>query len=168
MHQPRYVVDDLPPRKFAGLQSFLSTLPILDINIGSVPLKDVARFVRQWIGANKEPSVRPVATANSRIRVDRRPRSQRRLPLLDKFLAVVRMNRFCPAPALCLLRSHASVVEPYLIDEVAVAVGTSGPCCRGDRIDDSIWLLSGDWKPHTRIIGPPAFLIKQEFLKIRD
>src|SRR5262249_35154191 len=57
MYEPRDVVNDLPPRKFAGLQSFLSTLPILDINIGSVPLEDVARFILQWIAANKEPSV---------------------------------------------------------------------------------------------------------------
>src|SRR5262245_29053128 len=46
------------------------------------------------------------------------------------------MNRFCPAPALGFFGKHARIIEPHLIEEVAVAVWTSSPCRRGDRIDD--------------------------------
>src|SRR5215475_16029458 len=46
------------------------------------------------------------------------------------------MNRFSPSPALRLFRSHACVIEPALIEEVAVTIGTTGPCCRGNRVDD--------------------------------
>src|SRR5262249_29288227 len=66
----------------------------------------------------------------------RRTRSQTCLPLLDKFLTVVRMNRFHPPPALRLFRGHGRVIEPYLVEEVAVAIGASGPRCSGDGIDD--------------------------------
>src|SRR5262249_32833262 len=113
-----------------------SPLAILDIYIGSIPFDDFPGFVSQWIGANKEPSICTVETASARLRVHRCARSQTRLPVLDKFLTVVQMNRFRPAPALRLFRSHARVIEPHPIDEVAVAIRTSGPRCRGDRIDD--------------------------------
>src|SRR5215469_12081957 len=90
----------------------------------------------QWIGTNKEPSIGTVEVANPRFRVDRGARSQTRLPILDKFRTVVRVNRFCPLPALRLFRSHARIIEPHPIEEVTVAVRTSSPCRRGDRIDD--------------------------------
>ena len=135
-HEPGNVVDDLPPGQFPRTQGFLSPLAILDIYTGSVPFDDVARFIPQWIGAKQEPSIGTVETANTRLRVDRSARSQTRLPILDKSLTVVRMNRFRPPPALRLFGGHARVIEPHLIEEVAVAIRTSSPCRRGDRIDD--------------------------------
>src|SRR5262245_21365762 len=114
----------------------LRLFAILNVYTGSVPFEDVARFIPQRIGANQEPSIGTVETANPRFGVDRGARSQRRLPLLDKFLAVIRMNRFCPPPTLSLFRGHPRVFEPHLIEEVAVAVRTSSPRCRGNRIDD--------------------------------
>src|SRR5262252_917835 len=56
--------------------------------------------------------------------------------MLYMFLAVVRMNRFGPAPALRLFRGHTGVIEPHLIDRVTVAIRASRPCCCGDRIND--------------------------------
>src|SRR6516164_6403422 len=136
-HEPGNVVDDLPPGQFPRTQGLLSPLAILDVYTGSVPFKDVAPFILQWIAANQEPAIGTVKTANSRFRVDRGARSQTRLPLLDKFRTVVRVNRFRPPPALCFFHGHACVIEPHPIEEVAVAVRTSSPCRRGDRIDDS-------------------------------
>src|SRR5262249_32115312 len=104
---------------------------------GSVPFEDVAGFIPQRIGTNQEPSIGTVETANPRFRVDRDARSQARLPLLDKSLTIVRMNRFRPPPALRLFRGHPRVIEPHLIEEVAVAVRTSSPCRRGNRIDNA-------------------------------
>src|SRR5262249_17125002 len=72
----------------------------------------------------------------TRLGVDRGARSQAQLPLLDESLAVIWMNRFHPAPALRLLSGHARVIEPYLIQEVAVAIGASRPRCCGNRIYD--------------------------------
>src|SRR5262249_25410364 len=69
-------------------------------------------------------------------RVDRGARGQAGLPILDEFPAVVGMNRVGPSPALCLFRSHAYVIEPALIEEVAIAIRTSSPCCSGNRVDD--------------------------------
>src|SRR5215469_14245290 len=92
--------------------------------------------MHQWICANKEPSMRTIETANARFHVDRCARGQTGLPILDKFLPVVWMNRFRPPPAPRLYRSHARVIEPHLIDEVEVAVRTTGPCRHGDCIDD--------------------------------
>src|SRR5215813_3977909 len=46
------------------------------------------------------------------------------------------MNGFRPPPALRLFRGHTGVVEPYLIEEVTVAIGASRPCGCGDGIDD--------------------------------
>src|SRR5215469_1825510 len=109
---------------------------VLDVYTGSVPFENVARFIRQRIGANKEPAIRSVETANPSFRVNRGARSQTRLPLLDKFLAIIGMDRFRPPPALRFFGNHARIIEPYLIDEVAIAIRTSCPCCRGDRIDD--------------------------------
>src|SRR5262249_45441379 len=135
-HQAGNVVDDLPPGEFPRMQGFLSPLAILDIYTGSVPFEDVARFIPQWIAANHEPSIGTVESANPSFGVHRRPRSKTCLPLLDKFLTVVRMNRFHPPPALRLFRGHGRVIEPYLVEEVAVAIGASGPRCSGDGIDD--------------------------------
>src|SRR6185369_7037771 len=136
-HQTRDVVDDLPPGQFSRAEGFLSTLAILDVCTSSVPFKDVARLIPQRIRANEEPSIGTVLeTAHPRLSVDRGARAQTRLPLLDKFLAVVRMNRFCPPPALRVFRRHAHIIEPHLIDEITVAVRPSGPCRRGDCVDD--------------------------------
>src|SRR5262249_36981235 len=93
-HEPRNAIADLTPREFARTQRFLSTLAILNVYTGSVPFEDVARFIPERIGANQEPSIGTIETANSRFRVDPGARGQTRLPLLDKFLTVVRMNRF--------------------------------------------------------------------------
>src|SRR5215467_10370342 len=135
-HEPGNVVDNLAPRQFPRVQGLLYPLAILDVYTGSVPFEDVAAFILQWIAANQEPSIGTVETANSRFRIDWDARSQTRLPLLDKFRTVVRVNRLRPPPALCLFSSHARVIEPYLIEEVAAAVRTSSPCRRRDRIDD--------------------------------
>ena len=101
-HEPGNVVDDLPPGEFSRAQVLLSPLAILDVYAGSVPFEDVARFIPQWIGANQKPSIGTVETTNPSFRVDWGARSQTRLPLLDKSLTVVGMNRFRPAPALRL------------------------------------------------------------------
>src|SRR5262249_18094598 len=53
------------------------------------------------------------------------------------------MNGFRPPPALRLFRGHAGVIEPYLIEEVTVAIGASSPCCRGDGIDDGSKIALG-------------------------
>src|SRR5215831_3530501 len=53
------------------------------------------------------------------------------------------MNSFRPPPALRLFRGHAGVIEPYLIEEVTVAIGASSPCCRGDGIDDGSKIALG-------------------------
>src|SRR5215470_14243202 len=45
------------------------------------------------------------------------------------------MNRFSPPPAFRRYRGHARVIKPTLIEEVAVAVRTSGPSCCWDRIN---------------------------------
>src|SRR6516162_10469041 len=135
-HEPGNIVDNLAPRQFPRMQGLLYPLAILDVYAGSVPFEDVAPFILQWITANQEPSIGTVETANPRFRVNRGTRSQTRLPILDQFLTVVRVNRLRPPPALRLFRSHARVIEPYLIEEVAVAVRTSSPCCRRNRVDD--------------------------------
>src|SRR5262249_19638028 len=121
-HEPGNVVNDLAPREFSRTQGFLSPLAILDVHTSSVPLEDVARFIPQRIATNQEPSICSVESANASFRVNRPARSQTQLPLLNKFLAVVGMNRFRPPPALRLFRSHAGVIQPYLVEEVAVAV----------------------------------------------
>src|SRR6516162_1411995 len=135
-HEPGNIVDNLAPRQFPRMQGLLYSLAILDVYTGSVPFEDVAPFILQWIAANQEPSVGTVETANSRFRVNWGARSQTRLPLLDKFRTVVRVNRLRPPPALRFFRIYARVIEPHLVDEVAVAIRTSSPCRRGDRIDD--------------------------------
>src|SRR5262249_7869167 len=94
------------------------------------------RVIPQWIGANQEPSIGTVESANASFGVYWDARSQTRLPRFDQFLTVLRMNRFPPAPALRLFGGHTRIVQPHLIEEVAVAIGTSSPCCCGDRIDD--------------------------------
>src|SRR5262245_42975891 len=125
-HEPGNVVDDLPPGQFPRTQGLLPPLAILDVYTGPVPFEDVAPCIPQWIAANQEPSIGTVETANSRLRVDRGARSQTQLPLLDKFRTVVWVNRFRPPPALRSLRSHPRVIEPYLVQEVAVAIRASG------------------------------------------
>src|SRR5215471_15905894 len=111
-HEPRNVVDDLTPGEFSCTQDLLPPLAILDVCAGSVPFKNVARFIPQWISANQEPSIGSVESANASFGVDRGARSQTRLPLVDQFLTVVRMDGFRPAPALRLFRGHTRVVEP--------------------------------------------------------
>src|SRR6516164_9801271 len=69
-HEPGNVVDDLPPGQFPRMQGLLSLLATVDVYTGSVPFEDVARFILQWIGANQEPSMGTVETANSRFRVN--------------------------------------------------------------------------------------------------
>src|SRR5215471_5151938 len=71
IHEPGYVVDDLPPGELAGPQHFLSPLTVLDVYTGSVPFDDVARLIPQRIGANQEPSIGTVELANPRFNVDR-------------------------------------------------------------------------------------------------
>src|SRR5262249_28913620 len=103
-HEPGNVVNDLPPRELSGTQVLLSPFVILDVSTGSVPFEDVARIIPEWIGANQEPAICRVETANPRLGINRSARIQARLPFLDKSLAVIRMNRFRPAPSLRLFR----------------------------------------------------------------
>src|SRR5215469_1874936 len=131
----RHVVQERASVEFSRTQGLLSPLAILDVYTGSTPFEDVARFIPQWIAANQEPSIGTVEAANARFRVNWGARNQTRLPLLDKFRSVVRVNRLRPPPPLCLFGSHARVIEPYLVEEVAVAVRMSSPCGRGDGID---------------------------------
>src|SRR5215472_11165586 len=49
---------------------------------------------------------------------------------------IVRMNRFGPSPTLRLFDSCTCVIKPALVEKVAVAIWTSSPRYRGDRIDD--------------------------------
>src|SRR5262249_6279673 len=63
-HKPRNIVDDLPPGEFSRTQGFLSPLAILNVYTGSVKFEDVARFIPQRVGANEEPSIGTVETAN--------------------------------------------------------------------------------------------------------
>src|ERR1700746_2426586 len=135
-HKPGNVVDDLPPGELTRAHRILSPLAILDVNTGSVPFEDVARFTPEWIGANQEPSIRTVESSNPSFRVNRSAGSQPRFPLLEKSLTVLGVNRFRPPPALRLFGSYARVIEPHLVEEVAVAIRAGGPCRRGDRIDD--------------------------------
>src|SRR5262249_49795272 len=130
------VIDDLAPGEFSGTQGFLSPLAILNVDTGSVPFKDVARFIPQWIGANQEPSIGSVESTNASFRVDRGARSQTRSPLVAQSFTLVRRMPRRPAPPPRLFRGHPRVVEPHLIQEVTVSIGTSSPCCCGDCIDD--------------------------------
>src|SRR5215469_18881383 len=134
-HEPRNVVNDLTPGEFSCTQDLLPPLAILDVCAGSVPSKDVARFIPQWIAANQERSIGTVESTNARLRVDRNSRSERRLPLLDKSFPVVGMNCLRPPPALRLFGGHVGILKPHLIEEVTVAIGASSPYCCGDRID---------------------------------
>src|SRR6516225_9901073 len=136
IHKPGNIVDNLPPGQFAGPQGFLSALAILDLGTGSVPFDDLLRFVSQWIGAKQEPAICTVKASHSRFHVKRLARSQARAPTFDQAVAVIRMDGCSPSPTLGLFRSHARVIEPYLVSEVAVAVRASSPCRRGDRVDD--------------------------------
>ena len=101
-HEPWNVVDDLPPGEFSRMQVFFSLFVILDVYTGSVPFENVARFIPEWIGTNEEPSIGSIESANPSFGVDWAARSQARLPVLDKFLTVVGMNRVRPPPALRL------------------------------------------------------------------
>src|SRR5215469_12510126 len=48
------------------------------------------------------------------------------------------MNRRRPTPALRLVGSHARVIQPPLIEEVAVAIRTRGPSQRRNRVDNQL------------------------------
>src|SRR5262249_33458915 len=135
----------------------LPSLAILDINTGSVPFEDVARLILQWIGANQEPSIGTVESANPSFRVNRRARSQTRLPLLDESLTVVRMNRFRPAPTLRLFRSHSRLRGAGVSEEVAVAVPASTPGCCGGCIDDGSRAPFASTACLPRVCAPLAF-----------
>src|SRR5262249_2577004 len=86
--------------------------------------------------ADQEPSIGSVEAANPTFGVNRDARSQTGLPVLDKSLTVVGMDRLRPSPALRFFGGQARVIEPHLIEEVTVAVWTRSPCCRRNRVDD--------------------------------
>src|SRR5215467_8669118 len=112
-HERGNVVDDLPPGQFPRTKCLLSPLAILDVHAGAVPFEDGAPLILQWIAANEEPAMGTVETANARFRVNWGARSQTRLPLLDKSLTVVRVNRFRPPPALRFFHGLAGIIEPH-------------------------------------------------------
>src|SRR5262245_51761960 len=61
----RDIVDNLPPGQFSRTQGLLSPLAIIDVQIGSVPLNDIARLVSQRVRTKQEPPTCTVETANA-------------------------------------------------------------------------------------------------------
>src|SRR5580704_12455004 len=115
-------IDNLAKCQFIRANCIFRLLSLLNVNVYSIPFDDIARFIEQRISSNKKPSIDSVEAAMSRFRLSPLARSQTHLPPLRKTVAVVGMNRSCPAPSLRLLCGHTRVVKPALIQEVDVAI----------------------------------------------
>src|SRR5262245_5566439 len=135
-HQPRNTIRYLAPGEFACPSRFLFPLTTFNIDAGSVPFNDFPRFVSQWVRAKQEPSIGSVEATHTRFSLNRLASNESQLPIFDKSLAIIWMNRLGPPPALSLFRSHARVIQPTLIEEVAVAIRTSSPCRCRNRVDN--------------------------------
>src|SRR6266850_1032217 len=51
--------------RFTSLEGLLRPLSVLDLQIDSVPLDDVPRFVSQWVGTKQKPAICAVKTTKA-------------------------------------------------------------------------------------------------------
>lgn len=91
-------MDDQTKIEFAGTHRVIGTFSIFDVETRSIPSDDSSRFVAQGTGAEQEPTIYAVVTAQTSFYLTLPGRSQDRSPILRVPVQVVRMIRNLPAP----------------------------------------------------------------------
>src|SRR5581483_4809044 len=136
--KPGNVVDDLAPREFPRMQSFLPPLAVVDVEIGSIPFHDLAGLVAKRINAEQMPAVGTVETTNPRFGFAWSFRSQDALPRSCQTGQIIRMDGDSPVPALRLFTGQTRELEVVPVQEVGRAINVRGPRERRNCVDDQL------------------------------
>src|SRR5882762_10077346 len=117
-------------------QRLRSTLALLDVDSGSVPLNDVAEVIAQGHGAGQPPAIIAVRPAEAHFTLAGLASGEGAAPLFDVTREIIGMNYGGPIPAERVLHAEAGSFEPTAIDEIHGAVGAGAPDMRGNGVDD--------------------------------
>src|SRR6267378_6817793 len=117
-------------------QRLRSTLALLDVDSGSVPLNDVAEVIAQGHGAGQPPAIIAVRPAQAHFTLAGLASGEGAAPLFDVTREIIGMNYGGPIPAQRMLHGEAGSFEPTSIDEIDGAVGAGAPDMGGNRVDD--------------------------------
>jgi hypothetical protein len=102
-------------------------LPVVDIDVASVPTENVSGAVKQGRDAFQEPSVFSVEPPEAGLYVEGFPFRQRRSPFDLYLLEFVGMICRRPTLAQRLFQRHSRVIQPALINKVDATVWSRTP-----------------------------------------
>ena len=109
-------------------QSVFSSLLIVDVGAGAIPLDDLPCFVAHCRRAAQMPTIDAVrGLFESVFDLVLSPRSYRVGPDFYALIDIVGMQHWLPAPPLGFCQRHTGVVEPALIVIVQPAIGIGRP-----------------------------------------
>src|SRR5260221_1006739 len=106
------ILKDGSPPFIAFPKGIFSTLPLLEIGICSVPLRDFPRSVAQRTTAKEKPAKFTVEPAEAALHLVRLYRIQSFPECFQDWWQVVWMNRNLPSPAQSLVCTSTRVVQP--------------------------------------------------------
>src|SRR5260370_24408364 len=98
-----------------------SPLAVVDINTGSIPLRDVSRFSGKRHVAEDPPAKFPVRPPHSHFTFGRSPIFQCCAPLGDDPPPFIGMNGGFPAPTQCFLWRLTRELAPTLVNYIVCA-----------------------------------------------
>src|SRR5262245_3144989 len=127
-------------------EALLSTSPIVNIYVRSVPPHNCSGLVTQRIPTNKKPPKHPVPTANAAFDLEGLAGLRCFLKYVQNARQVMRMFRHLPAPIQGLFCGKACILGPLLIEKIDGAIRQRGPSDDRNRIDDRLKLVF-EWLP---------------------
>src|SRR5579883_3191864 len=113
--------------RFTPAQLLLCALAIVDVGVRSVPLDRPARFIAQWIGAEKKPAVLSVTAPQTGFRLSGSVGSDHPLPGIPETAQVVWMHRSRPPPTVRLVRGQTKKLQIVPIEKLSTSVWLRRP-----------------------------------------
>src|SRR5713101_1737633 len=130
-------IHDLSDLDFLLPNFIFRLLPVVDIDVASVPTDNLSGVVKQGEDALEEPAVFSVEPPETCFHLEGLTLRHSGSPLDLYFLNFVGMICCCPTPPQCLFQRHSRVIQPALVDKVDPAVGSRAPVESRDSVDNS-------------------------------
>src|SRR5260370_38125342 len=131
-------IHDLSDLDFLLPNFIFRLLPVVDIDVASVPTENLSGAVKQGEDALEEPAVFSVEPPEACFHLEGLTLRHRSSPLDLYFLNFVGMICRCPTPPQCLFQRHSRVIQPALVNKVDPAVGSRAPVQSRTRVNNSL------------------------------
>ena len=136
-------VQHLPELDFLLPQCFFRLLPIVDIDVASVPTDNLSGVVKRGEDTLEEPAVFSIEPPEACFHLEGLTLRQCGSPHDLYFLAFVGMICPCPTRPHCLFQLHSRVIQPALVNKVDPAIGSCAPVQSWDSVDNSVNSIFG-------------------------